>query len=268
MTTKDTKTIEPQPKLIWPYLAWTFGWSWCCWALAILLKNLWPSNPLETILFFIGTFGPMVASIITLKKKSFRAITDFIFSGRKRAWFYFLLYSGTLTAIVALASGGKLIDGALAELPLGIIFVAIMGGGNEEPGWRGFLQPALERKFSFSLATAIVGIVWAIWHVPLWFYDRGQTSFPLFFVSCIVFAIWFAGLYKRTRSVIVCVLFHALINNVPASFTGIGEAMGFGDLSQVNPFFYLGGIAIMALYSIYLWYRTDKEEGAQEVRHF
>ncbi|MGT2930380.1 CPBP family intramembrane glutamic endopeptidase, partial [Streptococcus dentasini] len=98
--------------------------------------------------------------------------------------------------------------------------------------------------------------------------DRGQTSFPLFFISCIVFAIWFAGLYKRTRSVVVCVLFHALINTVPTSFTGIGEAMGFGDLSQINLFFYLGGIATMALYSIYLWYRTDKEERMHEATYF
>ncbi|MGT2930474.1 CPBP family intramembrane glutamic endopeptidase, partial [Streptococcus dentasini] len=90
--------------------------------------------------------------------------------------------------------------------------------------------------------------------------DRGQTSFPLFFISCIVFAIWFAGLYKRTRSVVVCVLFHALINNVPGSFVGIREATGFGDFSKVNPIFYLGGIAIMTLYSIYLWYGADKEE--------
>ena len=42
--TNETR-IEPQPKLVWPFLAWNFGWTWGFMLLAIILKNLWPENP-------------------------------------------------------------------------------------------------------------------------------------------------------------------------------------------------------------------------------
>ncbi|MGT2929939.1 CPBP family intramembrane glutamic endopeptidase [Streptococcus dentasini] len=275
--TKDTKLIEPQPKLIWPYLAWAFGWSWGFWGLCILLKNLWPENPpmpylvLEGTLFTIGVFGPMTASLIVLKKKGLKATISFIFSGRRGTWLWFLIYGGALIVIYALASSGRLIDGALAIISLGFIFQAILGGGMEEPGWRGFLQPALEKKFSFPLATVLVGTVWTLWHIPFWFYDRfydrSQMSFMAFLVSCIVESFWYAALYKRTRSVIACNFFHVLCNVATASFVGINEAAD-GDLSKINPIFYLGGLALLTLFSIYHWYRTDKEERTQEVRNF
>ena len=256
----STMTQKVKTKDIWRFLAWTFGWTWGLWGAGILLKSLWPDNPLTNVMFLIGSFGPMAASLIVLKKKSLKDMASFLFSGRKGAWLYLLIYGGALTLTAALAASGRLADGALANLPLSIIIVALTGGGNEEPGWRGFLQPALETRFSFPLATLIVGAVWAIWHVPLWFFDRGESSFPLFFVSCLIFAVWFAGLYKKTQSLLVCILFHALINTVPESFIGIGEAMGLGDFSQINSLFYLGGIAIMTLYSIYLWYQADRKQ--------
>ncbi len=68
-------TIKPQPKLILPFLAWNFGWTWGFWLLDIILKNLWPDSPptaylaLEAILNGIALFGPMLASLIVLKKR-------------------------------------------------------------------------------------------------------------------------------------------------------------------------------------------------------
>ena len=67
--------IEPQPKLVWPFLAWNFGWTWGFMLLAIILKNLWPENPpvlylaLEGLLTSLSMFGPVIASLIVLKIK-------------------------------------------------------------------------------------------------------------------------------------------------------------------------------------------------------
>jgi len=116
-------TIKPQPKLILPFLAWNFGWTWGFWLLDIILKNLWPDSPptaylaLEAILNGIAMFGPMLASLIVLKKKGFKAICSYLFSGKKETWLYLLIYGGGLTAFYALASGGKLVDGALVSFP-------------------------------------------------------------------------------------------------------------------------------------------------------
>ena len=262
--------IKPEPKLIWPFLAWNFGWTWSCWLLAILLKNLGPENPstvhltLELSLYFLSFFGPLLASLIVLKKRSFKASLSFIFSGKKDSWPYLLIFGGALIAIFVLAAGGRMIDNALVISPLMFIISIILSGGLEEFGWRGFLQPALEKKFSFLPASLITGIIWAIWHIPLWFYDRlqdrSQYSFPLFIVTCIILAIWLAALYKKTQSAFICNLFHSLFNTLNLVVIGISQSVFSLDFSQINPFFYLGGIAVLTLYSIYLGYQTDKSK--------
>jgi len=53
-------------------------------------------------------------------------------------------------------------------------------------------------------------------------------------------------------------IFHALLDILIETFVGINQADKF-DFSQVNSLFYLGGMIILTLYSIYLWYRADKE---------
>ncbi|MGT2930129.1 CPBP family intramembrane glutamic endopeptidase [Streptococcus dentasini] len=279
MNTQVDAHLQPHPKLVPAFLAWTFGWSWGFWGLCILLKNLWPENPpmpyllLEGTLFTIGVFGPMTASLIVLKKKRLKAIRTYLFSGKKGTWAYFLIHAGALITVYALVAGIRLVDaGILAILPLEFIFMTTLGGGVEEPGWRGFLQPALEKKISFPLATILVGTVWALWHLPFWFYGRfadwgGLDSFPFFWISLIAVAFWLSALYKKTQSLIACNLFHVLYNTVTTTFVGISEATD-GDFSKVNPIFYFGGLALLTLYSMSLWYRTDKKEGKQEVKYF
>ena len=266
--TNETRS-KPQPKLVWPFLAWNFGWTWGFMLLAIILKNLWPENPpvlylaLEGLLTSLSMFGPVIASLIVLKIKGFKAICSFIFSSKKGTWLYLLLFCGSLAVTFALASGGKLVDGALLSFIGSFIYLMTLAGGMEEPGWRGFLQPALEKKFSMLIASSITGLAWACWHIPLWFYDRfydrSQNPFLVYTIVTIVQSIWFAALHKKTKSVLACMIFHALLDILIETFVGINLADKF-DFSQVNSLIYLGGMGIMTLYSIYLWYRADKEE--------
>ena len=98
----------------------------------------------------------------------------------------------------------------------------ILGGGLEEVGWRGYLQPLLEKKFSFALTSFIIGVVWGLWHLPLWFVQSANQSdmnFLSFFVYCISFSFIIGLLYKITRSTIACVLLHAWGNTLQGMFT-------------------------------------------------
>lgn len=209
-------------------------------------------------------FGPMLASLIVLKKKGFKAICSYLFSGKKETWLYLLIYGGGLATFYALASGGKLVDGALVRFPWFFIYCIVLSGGIEEFGWRGFLQPALEKKFSFFVSTLMTGIIWAIWHIPLWFYDRfydrSQDLFSVFIIFSIFLSFWLAALYKKTQSAFICNLFHSLFNTLNLVVIGISQSVFSLDFSQINPFFYLGGIPILTLYSIYLGYQTDKRK--------
>ena len=112
----------------------------------------------------------------------------------------------------------------------------------------------------------MTGIIWAIWHIPLWFYDRfydrSHDLFSVFIVFSILLSFWLAALYKKTQSALACNIFHALSNTLIPTFVGIAQANNQLDFSQVNPFFYFGGVLLLTLYSIYLWYRTDREEKA------
>ena len=88
----------------------------------------------------------------------------------------------------------------------------------EEVGWRGFALPHLLRRQSALVASLIVGIVWAFWHLPNFllpgFPHRG-LPFPAFVLMVVAYSVLFAWLYCRTAgSLTVAVVFHAAINLV------------------------------------------------------
>src|SRR5207253_2297396 len=78
----------------------------------------------------------------------------------------------------------------------------LVGGGvDEELGWRGFALPRLQDRYGALIASVVLGIFWAGWHIPAWYAaGSGQDliSFPVFEVSVIGAAILFTWLYNST----------------------------------------------------------------------
>jgi hypothetical protein len=96
---------------------------------------------------------------------------------------------------VELARLGDAVPAYLATF----IAVSLVGGGQEEPGWRGFALDRYQAHHSPVRATLLLGVVWGAWHVPLY----GLASLgPLLFV------FFYTWLYNRTGSVLLCVLLH------------------------------------------------------------
>jgi uncharacterized protein len=52
-----------------------------------------------------------------------------------------------------------------AYLPA-VLYVAIFTGMGEEPGWRGFALPRLQERHGPLLGTAVLSVVWGMWHLP------------------------------------------------------------------------------------------------------
>jgi uncharacterized protein len=74
-----------------------------------------------------------------------------------------------VTAEFALAGNEldwSLLDTRLAAFLPTLVFVALLQGGNEEPGWRGFALPRMQDRFTPVRATLLLGGVWALWHLP------------------------------------------------------------------------------------------------------
>lgn len=103
---------------------------------------------------------------------------------------------------------------------------ALAQGGNEEPGWRGLMQPELQKRFSPLVAALLVSLAWSLWHLPLYlngFYPGdlvgGMVGSGIFRILLAVFLAWF---YNRSGGnlflmVILHTSFNWMVNFLPAS---------------------------------------------------
>lgn len=62
-----------------------------------------------------------------------------------------------------------------------LLFVAL----GEEPAWRGFLLPLLQRRFAPVAATLLLSLIWAVWHLPLMGGEFAWSIVPFFLASLV-----------------------------------------------------------------------------------
>ena len=187
------------------FVALAYAVSWLTWLPALLGFG-------GIALIILGGLGPLVAALLVTRYtgSSVLAWARQIIRWRVPVGYY--LYALGLPPLlyglvdVVLAMLGYDIDLSLlserapAYLAT-LVFVAVLGGGLEEPGWRGFALPRLQRRYTPVVATLILGLAWGVWHVPLYG--------PLGFVVPLVLAFFYTWLYNRTGSVLLCILLHA-----------------------------------------------------------
>jgi len=134
--------------------------------------------------------------------------------------------------------------------------VMIIGGGVEEVGWRGFLQPALEKKFPFPISMMIVIPIWYTWHIPLWFLPSSNhygDSLIGFAIMIVVWSFALAALYKVTESVFACVMYHAFVNSIGSVYDW--NALFDKFPNEIGMYFYFG---VLFVVSIIIWVLADK----------
>ena len=121
------------------------------------------------------------------------------------------LLMGQSVAWIDLPSGFEL----LGYIILTISYTFFFGGGtNEEPGWRGFALPKLQAKFSPLIASLILGIIWGLWHAPMYLPQYGSMfQFIIFLLNTLKITIMLTWLYNRTKgSVLATALLHSIGN--------------------------------------------------------
>ncbi len=107
----------------------------------------------------------------------------------------------------------------------------------EEIGWRGFALPRMTEKFGLPLSTLILGVLWACWHLPLFFVRGADTfgqSFILYLLQVTGFSVTLGWLYWRTKgSLLLVMLMHAAVNNtkdiVPSAVPGASNPFALSN---------------------------------------
>lgn len=216
------------------------GFSVIYWALVSFAKEgLLPfaMGPLDVSLArhsLVGTslslllrvFGPGIAAMISLYyfygsvglQQLWRSVTKWRFP----AWLYAFAFIGPLIAsgiVVGIAYPLGLIRLSpdhvhvlrfVLLFPLMLVFDGPLG---EELGWRGLLLPQLLKTMSPIGATIIVGVIWFVWHVPLYLADgRDFHAFP-YFINVVATSFIFTWFYlKSGYSTFMAILLHATTN--------------------------------------------------------
>lgn len=213
-----------------------FALSWIVW----IPGTLWvESSPAAVML---GSFGPAVAAAVLVKARgqSVRAwVRDMArFRVGARWWLIALglpiLVAGANAAVFAVFVG----DLDFSTLPRrvglwasNLVPVMLLGGGNEEPGWRGYALPYLQRSHDALTASLVIGVMWAAWHLPLFVLPGGYYAgrpFHLYLPMVASISVILTWQYNSTDgSVPVAMLSHAGFNTasalIPISFGALNR---------------------------------------------
>lgn len=254
--------------MLWRYLFFTFTIAWGTEFLLIAMYhfNLLSGSIATVLHFMVIGFGagmaPAYAAFIVQKKQSgitFREFCKQIFytANTRKTVVYFIVF--TIIQFVSCVVQEEYLGNPWY---LFILFMPMMvlGGGLEEIGWRGVFQPLLEKRFSFFTAAIIEGVIWSIWHLPLWLVpntSQGAYDFTAFTLYCITLGLTLAAAYRLTKSIWATVLIHAWGNTVLGGMYSLTSLNNFPTAKTL--IIYVVQIALIMLILLFSE-KNDKSE--------
>lgn len=226
-----------------------FAWTWLLW-LPALWRSAVTGIPLPTIdqglaawralagadlalavLFQLAVYGPAVAALIVLLRSGDRAAlaawTRSLVRWRVAWHWYVFVFLAPVALAVAVVAVGAITGGGVpvwsAAPALSVVLLLFvtqtLTSGLEEPGWRGFALPLMQRSMPAERANWFLGFVWAAWHLPFLLYlyrDLPAWALPLtlagFAMSIVAMGFVHAWVYNSTGSVTLNVLLHGWAN--------------------------------------------------------
>lgn len=212
----------PAPAL---QLALALAWTWAFWgAAAVAAARVGSRSPLIFVMLFAGGLGPaLTASVLVARGRSRQTLSAFwrgVLDPRAipAAW-----YAAIVSIAVLPVLAGRLLAGPGVTAPtpapmVGVLVVGLLTAASEEPGWRGYAQDGLQRRLPVAGAALLVGMVWAVWHLPLFFIDGtfqhalglGSAGSWWYFGSVVVVSVLYGWVYAGTgASTMAVVLLHA-----------------------------------------------------------
>ncbi|MGD1968080.1 MAG: CPBP family intramembrane metalloprotease [Desulfobacterales bacterium] len=209
------------------FLAYLFTWTF---HIAIPVQGLAFSFDITSpamLLYLMGLLGPLASALFltgrfegwTGVKRLLRGVLRWRFNP---IWYLFAIFIVALLRFTNIGLHIRAVPNPWQWMNFGLFFIigqlwVVVG---EEYGWRGFALPRLQSSIGSLGASLIIGLLWASWHLPMFFIPGSPQYTQSFFYSfsryvCLVtfWSIIMTMLYNRTSgSVLVCMIFHAFLN--------------------------------------------------------
>lgn len=268
----DTKPRDRNLRSVGLYLAVAFVMAWAFWTAGWLITKHTLALPLFPVLV-AGSFGPFLGALVTTWAEGGprRALQFFARAFDPRMGWAAFLVSFFLLPILALivevvhaglAHVPPHVTMTLAELPMSYLFLFVLGGTlAEEYGWS-LLSDKLDVVLPLRTATFVLGVIWAVWHLPLFFIIapgaiQGYTPFHVFLVATVAMRFLFAWAYHRGGyNILSNMLLHTAAN---MAYSIVALAPSPADMSTGRLWMFA---ALNIVAAIVLWVVAPPRAGA------
>ena len=218
------------------FILFTYILTWSVEVPAALTKHGYTTVHISKALQTICTLSPGIVAIILtaiiFKKSGLKFLLNAIIKWRvKFKWYLIIIILGIALCGISLVVFNTIykqnnIPDPAYNFVFYFILILPLSALWEEIGWRGFLLPALQKKYTPLKASLLIGFVWGLWHLPVYlainpYGDKTIVYFLFMFIGCFALSIIETWLYNSTKgSLLICILFHNAINTSAAYFYG------------------------------------------------
>jgi membrane protease YdiL (CAAX protease family) len=244
----------------WLFLGLTLGVTWLFGFVAVAIQGAVPRGVVLALAYGGGLSPLLVAGVLVYlnhgrayRRDFWQRLTDVRRIGL--LWALVIVFlppaKSGLAALLDLVLGGpgialeeavRLVAQPLLIVPT-LVFWLLFGPVPEEPGWRGYATDGLQARYSAVAASLIVGVVWMLWHIPLFFIAGtwqaehlgfGTQLFWLWAMAVVIESILYTWITNNTgRSILAAILFHFVGNAFGQLFALSHRAEVYGQLLSI-----------------------------------
>lgn len=226
---------------MWQYVVYTYLLFWFM-ALGIggIATFVFEASPLVMrFIIILSSWAPTITLLIMLRKlkpdstirsfykNAFREKLNFkVFSIAALLIVGIFLVSAWFLSLFEQTAISAQLDFVITALLGNILITALQGASGEESGWRGYLMPEMEKRYGFIKGNLVLGLVWAFWHLPLWFVSTDYSGMQLllyivsFIVGITAFSTIIGVFMKKCNNLLLAFWMHFLFNFTFIFFIG------------------------------------------------
>lgn len=184
--------------------------------------------PAIAVLQVLMLFGPSLVAVFVAGMNEGRAgirklLTRFVIWRVNIIW-YLIVLLGPLILCLASRQISIMLGSNIHKLQTlpGVLmafattFVIYFFLNTEEFAWRGYALPQLQERFGITKATFILGIIWGVFHLPLFLMKGGHPAgypFPLYLLMTLAMTFTFSWVFINTKGSLLLVhLLHQSLN--------------------------------------------------------